>query len=57
MTIEQALASLICAADILVGRKDNATADVVLIPSQSVERLEQALKRTQEALAEVADDD
>lgn len=57
MTVEQALASLIRAADILVGRKDNATADVVLIPSQSIERLERALKRTQEALAEVADDD
>ncbi len=56
MTIEQALASLICAADILVNRKDYATADVVLIPNQSVERLEHALKWTKKALEGEPDD-
>ena len=50
--IRKAIDDLIDAADILVNRKDIASADMSLRPSKSVERLGRALEQAQKAVKE-----
>ena len=48
--IQQAIGDLIDAADRLVNRKDMASADMSLVLTQSITRLERALEQAQKAM-------